>query len=107
MKKLLIFAALVVAGSTLASAQDAPGARRVDTVALYLKYCANCHGPRGEGKGDVRPLTGTLTHGSAVSDIETVLRDGVKDTTMTPFKGKMTAAQLKSLAEFIRDMAPR
>jgi mono/diheme cytochrome c family protein len=94
---------MVVAMAAPALAQ----VRRVDLTMLYMKHCSSCHGLKGEAKPGVPALTGTLEHGSSLGEIETVIRDGVANTTMTPFRGKITDAQIKSLAEMVRDFAPR
>lgn len=92
----------------LALAQESGGqrgAQRVTSATLYLKQCASCHGPKGEGQPGVRPLNGSLAHGDRVEDIELVIRDGIKGTTMQGYKGTLTDAQIKMLAEFVHDMS--
>ena len=95
------------AGSLVLAGEGAGqrGAHSVTTAALYLKQCAACHGPKGEGTPGVRPLNGPLAHGDRVEDIEKVIRDGIKDTTMASYRGTLTDAQIRAMAEFVRDMS--
>ena len=100
----MMVATMLLAGVSLAFGQaggSQRGARNVSTAALYLKECAGCHGPKGEGQNGVRPLKGPLAHGDRVEDIEKVIRDGIEDTMMTSYKGSLSAAQIKALAEFV------
>lgn len=97
----------LAAPGLLAAGAGQRKAQSVTTAMLYLKQCASCHGEKGEGQPGVRPLDGPLAHGDRVEDIETVIRDGIKDTTMAAYKGTLTDAQIKSLAEYVRALAPR
>lgn len=46
--------ALALIGATLAAACSATGQEDgIDGAALFGRYCASCHGPRGEGDGPV------------------------------------------------------
>lgn len=81
------------------------GAQNVTTITLYLKQCASCHGQQGEGKPGVRPLNGPLSFGDRLEDIEKVIREGVKGTTMQAYRGTLNDAQIRTLAEFVRDMS--
>lgn len=46
--------ALALVGATLAAACGAIGQEdEIDGAALFGRYCASCHGPRGEGDGPV------------------------------------------------------
>ncbi len=98
---------LGVGASGLAASTGAGqrGAHSVTTAALYLKQCASCHGPKGEGTPGVRPLNGPLAHGDRVEDIEKVIRDGIKGTTMAGYRGTLTDAQVRAVAEFVHDMS--
>jgi mono/diheme cytochrome c family protein len=107
-KTTMIAAAMLMAAGGLVLAGGDSGqrqARSVTTATLYLSQCASCHGPKGEGTPGVRPLNGELAHGNRVEDIETVIRDGIKDTTMQGYKDTLTAAQIKALAEFVHEMS--
>lgn len=105
--KLMLVMATVMAGTTALWGPAYAQVRRIDTTMLYMKHCSSCHGAKGEAKAGVPALTGTLKQGSSLAQIEAVIRDGVKDTTMTGFGDKLTDAQIKSLAEMVREFAPR
>lgn len=108
-KSTTVWAALLVGASAVALVQEGVSGQRsaqsVTTTTLYLKQCATCHGTQGKGKPGVRPLNGSLAHGNSVEDISTVIRDGVKDTTMQGFRGTLNEAQIKALAEFVHEMS--
>jgi mono/diheme cytochrome c family protein len=105
--KLMLVMATVVAGTAALSVPAFAQVKRLDTTILYLKHCSSCHGLKGEAKDGVPALTGALKHGSSQAQIEAVIRDGIKDTTMTGFGDKITEAQIKSLAGMVREFAPR
>lgn len=63
--------------------------------ASFAKYCASCHGPKGEGDGPaakaLKPkprnlLTDPLTHGATATGVKETLDTGVKGTAMVAFK---------------------
>jgi mono/diheme cytochrome c family protein len=95
----------LLAGTTAAGQAAKP--RRVDTALLYAKHCLQCHGEKGQGTPGVRPLDGDLAYGSEEADIAKVIREGIKDTTMAPFKDTLTEAQITTLAQYVRDLAKR
>lgn len=108
MIKTVAMASFLLAAVSLVFAQESGGqrgARNVATATLYLKQCASCHGPKGEGRPGVRPLNGSLSYGDRVEDIEKVIRDGITGTTMAAYKGTLSDAQIKALAEFVHDMS--
>lgn len=85
----------------LASAARAAGApkRTPELVAKgqasFAKYCASCHGPKGEGDGPaakaLKPkprnlATEPLKSGATAEGIYGTLSTGVKGTAMVPFK---------------------
>lgn len=83
--------------------------------ALYVKHCAECHGDRGKGDGEMAdtstPKPADLSdadwkHGSTDGEIFTVIRDGVKNTDMKPFGKKLTAHQLWDVVNFVRTLGP-
>ena len=100
--------AFVITAGPVARAQCAATDRRPTAqtaAALYKQSCADCHDAKGEGKPNVRPLNGDLSYGSRVEDISTVIRDGIKGSAMMPFKGKFTEAQIRALAQHVRDLS--
>ncbi len=93
MKRILLALAVVaVAAATRAD----------DAAALFQKKCVACHAKDGKGspagvKLGVKDLTATKL---SQSDIEGVISNGRGK--MTPFKGKIEEADVKSLAKFVK-----
>jgi mono/diheme cytochrome c family protein len=63
--------------------------------ASFAKYCASCHGPKGEGDGPaaraLKPkprnlVTEPLKNGTTPAGVFETLNGGVKGTAMVPFK---------------------
>ena len=84
--------------------------------ALYQKQCAGCHGDTGKGDGsmgaDLTPKPSNLAdadwkHGSTDGEIFTVIRDGVKTTSMKPYTGKLTTHQLWDVVNYLRSIGPK
>jgi high-affinity iron transporter len=83
---------------------------------LFSKQCASCHGAAGKGDGKagetLKPKPADLTdamwaHGSSDGEIFTVIRDGVKETSMRGFAGRMTSRELWTLVNYVRSLAPK
>jgi cytochrome c oxidase cbb3-type subunit 3 len=81
-------------------------ARAEDGKALFASKCAACHGPDGKGqtkmgeKLGVKDLTKT-TLGEA--DIEKAVETG-KPPKMTAYKGKLSDAEIKAVAEYVKGL---
>ncbi len=93
MKRTLL-ALLVVALAAVARADDA--------AALFQKKCVACHGKDGKGspvgqKLGVKDLTATKLSEPQLVDVITNGR-----AKMTPNKGKLTEAEIASLAKYIK-----
>jgi mono/diheme cytochrome c family protein len=83
----------------------ARGQAKADTAAaaLYKSKCLMCHGANGDSKLPGLAFTdGKWKHGASVKEIAAAIADGVKGTAMLPFKGKLTAEEIESLARFVR-----
>lgn len=83
----------------------AVGSARADAAAseLFQKKCAVCHGKDGKGSTPMAQKLGakdltTLTASEA--DITKAITDGKGK--MTPFKGKLSDAEIASLAKFVK-----
>ena len=46
-------------------------------------------------------------HGTKTADIEKVITEGVPGTMMMPFKGRLTAEQIRDLARYVRSLDPK
>lgn len=93
MKRILL---ALVALSVVASA------RADDAAALFTKRCAVCHGKDGKGspaglKMGAKDLTATKI---SEADAAAVISAGRGK--MTPFKGKLSEDEIKSLAKFVK-----
>jgi mono/diheme cytochrome c family protein len=80
-------------GSTLA-----PGV--VDGIELYDIACSGCHGFTGEGLFAIN-LVG---NGISRATNRTFIRNGIPNTEMPGFEGKLTEDQLEILVDFVTDM---
>ncbi len=92
-------AVLVIAGLTgIASAAD------LASNDVYKTKCAMCHGANGEGKAAMK--TKPLKEAASKSDADLVktISDGIPNTTMHGYKGKLTDAQIKDLATAIKGL---
>ncbi|HET8541257.1 MAG TPA: cytochrome c [Anaeromyxobacter sp.] len=86
----------------LAAVAVAAAARADDAAALFQKRCAICHGKDGKGspgglKMGAKDLTATTL---SVPEMEDVITNGRAK--MTPNKGKLTEAEIKSLAQYVK-----
>jgi mono/diheme cytochrome c family protein len=108
----------------VARAQDpdlGTDAQRASGKALYAKYCAQCHGEKGDGEGDAAPHllprprnftngkfkvrttpTGALpTH----QDLVSIIRRGMPYTSMPPWPN-LSDQDVSNLAYFIKTFSP-
>jgi len=88
-----------------------PASRADDTGALYKSKCAMCHGPDGSGN---TPTGKAMKVSDLRSDEVQKKTDAqlIESTTngkgkMTPFKGKLTDAQIKDLVKYVRELAKK
>ncbi len=94
---LFAFLLAALAAAPLASAEDAPAAE------LYEAKCMACHMP--EGKALLKEMSladDEWKHGSKVSDIVKVIRDGVDGSPMLPFKEQLSKTEIEALARYVR-----
>ena len=81
----------------------APAARADGPAATFKAKCAACHGDDGKGMSPMAQKLGvkdlTVTKLSA-ADIEKTIAGGKGK--MTPFKGKISDAEIKALAEWVK-----
>lgn len=90
-------AVLVLAGLTgVATAAD------LSSNDTYKTKCAMCHGANGEGKAAMK--TTPLKEAAAKSDADLtgIIENGIPNTTMKGYKGKLTDAQIKDLVAAIK-----
>lgn len=90
---ILLLAAVVAA----APAASSPAAE------LYKTHCQSCH--MADGNSPLEPLNfadGKWKHGTEAAKLAAVISDGVAGSAMLPFKAKLTPAEIRSLAEYVR-----
>lgn len=84
---------------------------------VYLSRCVSCHGERGKGDGPIAkslqgPPVGDLTdgswkHGERVEQIRAVVENGVKDTSMSGWKGMISDRQINAVVAYVEYLAGR
>ncbi len=93
----LALATLAVLAAGTARAADAA------TADLYQKKCAVCHGKDGKAATPMAQKLGATdltTVKASEADIAKVIADGKGK--MTPFKGKLSDAEIQSLAKYVK-----
>jgi len=88
-----------------------PASRADDSAALYKTKCAMCHGPDGSGDTPTGKAmkVADLRSDAVQKQTDAQLTEAVTNGKgkMTPFKGKLTDAQIKDLVKFVRDLAKK
>ncbi len=88
--------------AALASLLVAPAALAAGPAETFQKKCAACHGKDGKGQSDMAKKLGvkdlTVTKLSA-AEAEKVIANGKGK--MTPWKGKLSDAEISSLAKYV------
>lgn len=77
---------------------------------LFQKNCAFCHAPDGTGRNWIgsfleahpRDLTGARVATMSDAQIAEVIRNGIKETTMSAWKSVLTEEQILSIVAYIR-----
>ena len=88
-----------------------PASQADDAAALYKTKCAMCHGPDGSGSTPtgkamkVADLRSDEVQKKTDAQLTESLTNGKGK--MTPFKGKLTDAQIKDLVGFVRELAKK
>ena len=79
---------------------------------IYLMYCAQCHGPSGDGKGTLELdrqarsfIDGGFSFGNTVHAISKTTSSGIPGTPMPPFSDVLTNEQIESVAMYVRSFA--
>jgi mono/diheme cytochrome c family protein len=107
----LALAALSACNSSATASTD--GAMRVKGRELYRKYCALCHGERGDGHGlrreglsqAPRDFTNhSWRRDAAVRSVEAAIRDGVRGTSM-PAWHALDPGEVSALTAYVLSIA--
>ena len=70
---------------------------------MYKTHCQSCH--MADGDSPLEPLNfvdGVWKHGTAPAKVAAVIADGVPGTAMLPFNTKLTPAEVRALAAYVR-----
>src|SRR5688572_20613714 len=82
----------------------ADGAAKAPPVAeVYKTHCQSCH--MADGDSPLEPLNfvdGLWKHGSAMAKVEEIIAKGAPGTAMLPFESKVTPAEVRALAAYVR-----
>ena len=70
---------------------------------LYIQYCASCHGQNMEGGQGSSLIDDVWKHGSSDADIARVIREGIPDLGMVPWKDVLTEEQIRGLIILMRE----
>jgi mono/diheme cytochrome c family protein len=111
-----------------ASAQEAADAIRPPDATLlpqgrylYQRHCVPCHGPRGDGRGEmgltVVPRPRDFTRGifkyrttpsgmlPTDGDLERTVREGVSGTAMPAFAGTLNGRDIRAVVQYVKDFS--
>jgi mono/diheme cytochrome c family protein len=97
----------VMAALVIAPLSAAPPVSRAKAMEIYHARCEKCHGPEGHAPQAGEGLSfadGEWTHPSDLKSIVEVITNGVPETGMNPFKGKLTPEEIEALAKYVRSL---
>ena len=105
---LLLLTALL-ASAAPAEPQSKPAQpASAETKKLYTVQCQACHGPNGKALlPDMSFVGREWKHGTETADMVKVISEGVPGTMMMAFKGRLTEAQIRDLARYVRSLDPK
>ena len=84
-----------------------PPVSRAKTLEVYHVRCEKCHGPDGHATQKCEGLSfadGEWKHRSDLKSVVEVITDGVPDTGMNAFKGKLSPDEILALAKYVRSL---
>lgn len=68
---------------------------------IYDRNCAACHGQKGEGMVGPNLTDEYWIHGGSISDIFIVIRDGVPEKGMLPWRGLLSPSQMQDVSSYV------
>lgn len=101
MKSIIASLLLALTLPSLALAQSRIGTGSIKE--LYTQHCATCHGQNMEGGLGSSLIDDVWKYGSSDADIAKVIREGVPEMGMVPWKGVLSEEQIRSLIIFMRE----
>jgi len=88
-------------------------AQTQSSVEIYMMYCAQCHGVKGDGQAMIqldRParsfIDGGFSFGNTVEAIAKTTRSGIPGTPMPPFGELLTDEEIILVVKHVRQFAP-
>ena len=102
MKEAIAALLLVAPAVSTHAGADAPG-KVAPVVEVYKTHCQSCH--MADGDSPLEPMNfvdGAWKHGSAPAKVAAVIADGVPGSAMLAFKDKLTPAEVRALAAYVR-----
>jgi mono/diheme cytochrome c family protein len=86
------------------TAQPVPGGP--PGLVVFNRTCLLCHGPAGKGTALATPLTAQRKHATTEAAAVEVITNGIKGTTMAPFKGTLTEREIRDVAKYVMTLQP-
>ena len=88
-------------------------AMSMSAEALYTAYCAQCHGPNGDGNGTQqldRPARsfkdGGFSFGNTTTALYRTISNGIGGTPMPGFANSLSADDRRALAKYVQSLGP-
>ena len=82
-------------------------AENLDGRGVYMAFCVNCHGRRGQGSKMGKELTDDQTNGLTDDEIIETITEGRFDKGMMKFGDSLTPAEIVMAAEYVRELQGR
>ena len=101
MKHILIYLFSIALLPLIISGQNRIGTGGMKDV--YTQYCATCHGQNMEGGQGSSLIDDIWKHGSSDAEIANVIRDGIPDLGMVPWKDVLSEEQIRGLIILMRE----
>jgi glucose/arabinose dehydrogenase len=78
-----------------------------DVTKLYAEFCANCHGATMTGGQAPSMLDDVWTHGSDDASLARVIKEGLPDKGMPPWKGALSDQDVRAMVIYIREQGAK
>ena len=98
---------ILALASILTIAAAAPESRS-PTAEVYKTHCQVCH--MVDGNSPLEPMNfadGVWKHGNTPVKVAAIIAEGAPGTAMLPFKAKLTPAEIRALAAYVRAFDPK
>ena len=101
---------LMVAGAIAYTASWAFSAKKADGAGIFREKCSMCHGIDGTGYAAIKTPNFTDPKWQAAhpdKELLNAIENGVKDTAMVSFKGKLDQQEMAAVLKYIRSLGAR